>query len=168
MAVLMRTLGLLMAVALAAGCRTGPEQWGPFRGQVVDADTGQPIAGAHVAVVWIREPPSLHITQWFYDAQETVTDAEGRFEIPRRTRLLTAWVRGPDVHVFAPRYLWEQAPEVTPADGQPYVDPTVIKVRLLKTPEEQCKFRPRELLTPENSAQRYLHAVQEYNLALGC
>jgi hypothetical protein len=74
------------------GCRSGQEQWGPFRGQVVDEETGKPIAGANVMVLWIREPPSLHFTQSFYDAQETVTDVNGRFEIPPRRHWLTAWV----------------------------------------------------------------------------
>lgn len=168
MAVLSRALGLLPIVVLSAACRMGPEQWGPFRGQVIDAETGRPIAGAHVAVLWIREPPSLHYAQWFYDAEETVTDNEGRFEIPRETRLLTAWVRGPDIHLFAPGYL-VQAPEVTPADGRTYVDPTVVRMRPLKTREEQCKYEPLGVTAAAHSSvPRFVQAQYDYQRELRC
>ena len=131
MAVLSRAALLLSVLVVASGCRGGAEQWGPFRGQVVDAETGMPISGANVMVSWIREPPSLHFTERFYDAQETVADANGRFELARETRLLTAFVRGPEVAVFAPGYMM-QAPEVTPAGGRAYVDPTTVRMRPLK------------------------------------
>lgn len=167
MAVLRRTLLLMLIVVLTAACRRGPEQWGPFRGQVIDAETGKPISGAHVMMLWIREPPSLHVTQWFYDAQETVTDTDGRFEIPRRTRLLTAFVEAPGLSVFAPAYLM-QAPEVTPSDGRAYVDPTVVRMRPLTTREEQCRHRPREPRSAQASAPKLMDAVQRYNLSLNC
>lgn len=52
-----------------------------YHGRVVDAATGAPLAGAAVTVVWSKVPP---ITQgegpsFFLNAQETVTDADGRF-----------------------------------------------------------------------------------------
>lgn len=168
MAVLMRMWPLVPVLVLLAGCRSGPEQWGPFQGRVVDAETGQPIAGAHVMVLWIREPPSLHYTQWFYDAQETVTDADGRFDIPRETRLLTAWVREPAVSVFAPAYLM-QAPEVTPAGGQRYVDSTVVRMRPLKTREEQCKYRwGGPSIDMGSSVPRLTEALNRYFVQLRC
>src|SRR5687768_16042191 len=45
---------LLLVFVATAGCRSGPEQWGPFRGQMVDAETGAPIPGAHFMVSWER------------------------------------------------------------------------------------------------------------------
>ena len=61
--------------APTAGCRFGAEQWGPFRGRMVDAETGAPIPGAHFMVSWERDYPNpVHWTQRFYDAQEAVTD----------------------------------------------------------------------------------------------
>ncbi len=167
MAVLTRKSLWLIVLLAVGGCRTGPEQWGPFRGRVVDAETQAPIAGAHVMVLWVREPPALHLTQSFYDARETMTDAEGRFEIPARTRLLTAWVTGPAVSVFAPGYLMLD-PEVTPPGGRRYVDPTVVRMRPLKTPQERCKYRPREPLGPTTTVSQYQTAVQEYNVGLKC
>ena len=73
----------LGAVGLSA---TAPasERWGSFRGQVVDVETGQPIAGAVALAIWWEVVPSLvHGTQKFYDAREALTGPDGRFEIPR-------------------------------------------------------------------------------------
>ncbi|BBO72195.1 hypothetical protein DSCA_61250 [Desulfosarcina alkanivorans] len=57
---------------------------GPYFGQVVDADTGEPIEGASVAGVWQFEGFILLIASLthFATAKETVTDAEGKFTIP--------------------------------------------------------------------------------------
>ena len=167
MAVL-RASVLLSAVMLLSGCRGGPEQWGPFRGQVVDAETGMPIAGAHVMVTWIREPPSLHFSQWFYDAQEAATDRAGRFEIPRQTRFATAFVIEPGISVFMPGYLM-QAPDVTPATGRAYVEPTIVKMRPLKTREERCKLRPGgPWIDASPKVPRFKAAIQQYNVSLKC
>lgn len=162
----LRVVGAL-AVLCFAGCRTGPEQWGPFHGQVVDAETGRPVAGAYVVVQWYRDPPSLHSATRAYDAQETVTDAEGRFEIPRRSRWFTAWVTAPGLGAFAPGYS-PSAEVVSPANGRPYVDPTVLKMRPLKTREEQCTHQPREPWVPYGAAPEMTHAVREYLGGLRC
>ncbi len=169
MAVLIRSVSLLFLSFMLAGCRSGPEQWGPFRGQVVDEDSGMPIAGANVMVLWIREPPNFHFTQWFYDAQETVTDESGRFELRRQTRLLTAFVNEPGVGVFVPGYLM-LAPEVTPrSNGRRYVDPTVIRMRPLKTREEQCKYEPRGITGDAHThVPRFVKAQYDYQVALRC
>lgn len=167
MAVLRRPVLLLSMLLVTGGCRSGPEQWGPFRGQVVDAETGMPISGAHVMVTWIREPPSLHFSQWFYDAQETVTGADGRFEIPRQTHFVTAFVNDPGFGFFAPGYLI-QSEEVTPSSGRKWVDPTVARMRPLKTREERCKYRPAEPWAPVSKVPRFMDAVQQHNVALGC
>src|SRR5207249_575775 len=76
----------LLSGARAQGSR-GPfegEKWGPFRGQIVDAETGQPIVGAVVLVVWWEAVfTPIQTNRKFYDAREALTDAEGRFEAPR-------------------------------------------------------------------------------------
>lgn len=168
MAVLGRSVSLLLVLLATVGCRSGPEQWGPFRGQVVDAETGTPIAGAHVMVAWTRDQPSVHFNQWFYDAQETVTDAAGRFEIPRQTRFVTAFVTEPDISAFAPGYLMQE-PEVTPANGRAYVDPTMVKMRPLKTREEECKYRwYGPLIDVGINVPVVMGAIQQYNIGLRC
>ena len=65
---------------------------GPYHGQVVDADTGEPIEGAAVAGIWEFEGFVLFITSFthFANAKETVTDADGKFKLPL-TFALTFW-----------------------------------------------------------------------------
>ena len=168
MAVLIRVVVSICLLSLASGCRSGQEQWGPFRGQIVDEETGKPIAGANVMVLWIREPPSLHFSQWFYDAQETVTDADGRFEIPRTTHLMTAWVEEPGFSAFFPGYLMQQ-PQITPSNGRPYVDPTVVRMRPLKTRQDQCKYEPGlSVFVSRNVIPRFAEAVDKYVDTLHC
>lgn len=169
MAVLGRGAWLLLILAVAGGCRSGEAQWGPFRGQVVDAETGMPIAGAYVMVTWERDSPNLaHWTQSFYDAQETMTDANGRFEIPHRRRLLTALVSEPRISAFASARLPETE-EVTPIGERPYVEPTILKMRYLETREERCKHTPGSPgIAASRQAPRFAEAVYEYVTGLDC
>ena len=167
MAVLTRVAVCVAALMFTAACRTGQEQWGPLRGQVVDAETGKPIAGAHVMALWMREPPSLHYQQWVYDARETVTDADGRFEIPYERRWITAWVNPPRIDVFAPRY----APQDSAAKGNEREDAeiSVVTMRPLKTRREECD---REPVSPNASAHdhipNYVAALNAYKTSLRC
>ena len=49
---------------------------GPYRGKVLDLETGEPIEGAVVAAEWT-------LTHRFCDAKETVTDKNGEFILPK-------------------------------------------------------------------------------------
>jgi len=161
-------IGLSVIVLLLAfgGYLRGQDQWGPFRGQVVDTDTGAPIANAHVMVTWrIRRISLADTVSAFFDARETMTDAQGRFEIPRLWPLWTLNVLEPGVGFFAPGYI-AMAQEVTPADGAPFVDPTVVTMRPLKTQEERCRQQPGEPL--HDKAPIFRTAVQTYLLGLRC
>ncbi len=80
-----RIFSVVLGVCLVAGLAPGAgaqETWGPVRGQVVDVETGQPIAGTVMLAVWLE---IYHVFggHRFYDAREPVTDADGGFEIPR-------------------------------------------------------------------------------------
>jgi hypothetical protein len=80
---------------------------GPYRGQVVDAETKAPLAGAVVVVHWRRDRVyPFHSVSENYAVRETVTDAEGRFILdakdveegaPRRTY-------HPEFFIFQPGY----------------------------------------------------------------
>jgi len=76
-----RALGLgslLLLVLPSAGCA------GTLRGQVLDAQTGQPIAGAVILGVWTKVAglPGLTHTE-LVGVKESETDAQGHFEIER-------------------------------------------------------------------------------------
>ena len=127
------------AVGLIAAAPAS-ERWGPFRGQVVDLETGEPIPGAVALAVWWKIRLSfVHGTREFYDAREAVTGPDGAFEIPRLLGPL--WILGvqpAEITLFAPGYKW-QATVVTPPDGQRFVAPTIVQMRRLKTREELLK-----------------------------
>jgi hypothetical protein len=167
MAVLTRVAVCMVALMLTVACRMGQEQWGPFRGQVVDFDTGDPIPGAYVMVMWIRDRPALHSGQSFYDAQETRTGPDGWFEIPYERRWLTAFVTRPDLRVFVPGYVREGAAIVT-GNGRPFVDPTFVGMRALRD-QEKCALRAflPPLIAP-SSVPQYAAALHSYATSLSC
>jgi hypothetical protein len=161
------------ALGLGAILIWGPaealEKWGPFRGQIVDAETGQPIAGAVVLVVWWEAVPTpVQTNRKFYDARETVTDAEGRFEVPRRPPPFFGFrIFPPRVTYIAPGYA-AQDEVVTPPDGQPLVASTVVKMRRLTTKEERVKNQRRYPPSiPAAKMPRLLQALNRERAALG-
>jgi hypothetical protein len=171
-------MALLLVGSLAVPSRAqsqrdrGPfdgEKWGPFRGRIVDAETGQPIIGAVVLVVWweaIFTP--IQTNRQFYDARETLSDAEGRFEVPRLPPpFFTFRFFRPDVIYFAPGYA-PHAEVVSPPDGEPFVDPTVIQVRRLKTRQERLRAqRSYPPSVPARTMPRLLEALNKERTSLG-
>jgi hypothetical protein len=105
----------LLLVTGTAAWSQDTERWdryldrprGPYRGQVVDAETKTPLAGAVVVVHWRRDRVyPFHSVSENYAVRETVTDAEGRFILdakdveegaPRRTY-------HPEFFIFQPGY----------------------------------------------------------------
>jgi hypothetical protein len=80
-------------------------------GQVVDATTGRPVAGAHVAFLWRSTINPSGFTAHnsrdiCFHAAATVTDAQGRFDIPAWSKWKTYDVDAadPTVLVYAPRF----------------------------------------------------------------
>jgi len=73
---------------------------GPYRGKVVDLETGEPVEGAVVAAEWT-------LTHRFCDAKETVTDKNGEFILPKGS-CFSFWPFteiSAEVVVFKPGYL---------------------------------------------------------------
>ncbi|GBE06522.1 hypothetical protein BMS3Abin10_02174 [bacterium BMS3Abin10] len=59
---------------------------GPWRGRIVEAETGKPIEGALVAAVWYRSfDTGFTLIKDFHEAREVFTDNNGYFEIPAYT-----------------------------------------------------------------------------------
>ena len=55
----------------------------PFEGKVIDAETKEPISGAAVLAVYYGEYPTIAgANTYAIDAQETLTDEKGEFNIP--------------------------------------------------------------------------------------
>jgi hypothetical protein len=84
------------------------DKWGPFRGRIVDLDTGEPIAGAVAIVVWLESMRGAG--DEFYDTRAAITDASGHFEIARRRRpFFRSRITEPRFDYVAPGYvLWNR------------------------------------------------------------
>jgi hypothetical protein len=54
----------------------------PITARIVDANTGQPIAGANVVAAWILEDPTSGNSQGDLQLMEDVTDGTGEFHLP--------------------------------------------------------------------------------------
>src|SRR5579864_3373572 len=120
----MRVLGLVVlyvAVALfgaAALAKLPHVLYGKrIAGQVVDADTGQPIAGAHVAFIWVSGIIPSGFTghnsrDICYHAAAAVTDQAGHFQIEswRKWSTYSVYPIEPIALVYASNYIPREIP----------------------------------------------------------
>lgn len=90
---------------LLAGCCYPVRYDGPYKGRVIDADTGQPIEGVVVLGVWykVAVTPAGGVSS-YYDAAETVTDKNGNFEIRGLGLMILTNVDVMDVLIFKAGY----------------------------------------------------------------
>lgn len=137
----------MLAVVLWLGVPMASEAAGPWRGHVVDAETGQPLANVAVIGVWHRRVtghPALFLGRTgLIGAAETTTDAAGRFALPTRFFVRShgigvgTEIREPELGLFRAGYggwrFREPAAWVTGRDG-------VIEMRPLSTPDERRKY----------------------------
>ena len=104
-------------------------RWGPFEGRVVDADTGEGIAGAAVIVHWMKAMsifnPAIFVEghDEFDDARWAVADKDGHFVVPRRD---APWFRFGTTKA----YLTCVAPGYLPYEFSPASDPSAQAARL--------------------------------------
>ena len=79
-------LGLGVAMLLAFAAPGGAAAAGPWRAQIVDRESGQPLEDVVVVFVFIKYHKTLAGSAGaeYYGSDETVTGPDGRFEIPAR------------------------------------------------------------------------------------
>jgi hypothetical protein len=80
---------------------------GPYKGKIIDAETGTPIEGVVVLGEWskIAVTPAGGVSS-YYDAQETVTDKNGEFEIPGLGLKILSNVAPMNVLIFKAGYAY--------------------------------------------------------------
>ena len=164
------SLTLLVADADAAG---------PWRGRVVDAETGQPLAGVVVLAFWIRSFPS--VGGWadteYYASEEVVTGPDGRFRIGSRwsyTIPLITKVAGPEWRIFKPGYgKWDYNWGGN-ENGEKFYrgEEITITLRSLKTREERLATLsgPADMsgdIVPGEKKPRLLEALNSERIAMG-
>ena len=101
-----RSLVLLSILLLLSSSCCYPLRYdGPYKGKVIDAETGKPIEGVVVLGVWYKEiaTPAGGVSS-YYDAAETVTDKNGEFEIRGLGLKILTNVGPMDVLIFKAGY----------------------------------------------------------------
>ena len=118
---------------------------GPFRGRVVDADTGQPLVGAAVVAAWFLEQPlAVHGTATAYDVVEILTDDNGEFVVPHQTHVtLVGSVNEPRITIYTPGYgpyPWFQRAPTGDAMRTAFQEPTVVELVRASTREKRLDY----------------------------
>jgi hypothetical protein len=94
---------LLLLVALTACSPIRID--GPYKGRVIDAETGQPIQGVVVLGVWYTSAAGPGGgSHTYHDAAETVTDKDGNFEIKGLGLKIMTTVKPINVVIFKAGY----------------------------------------------------------------
>ena len=144
---------------------------GPYRGQVLDAETRQPLEGAVAFFQWNRRVyGGLEVRTTFLSAVEALTDKEGRFHVlwfigtslnPFSVVLEPRWF------VYYPGYKSQQV-VVTPPTGRLLKDPTVIiKRRILDREERLCAVDVLPGGVPDKAMPNLIRLVNMESVALG-
>jgi hypothetical protein len=146
---LQRFIFVSITALLFSAC-TISHEYGPYKGKVVDKETGEPIRGAVVFMRFFTDfqlSPGGPVSK-FVDAVEVLTDKNGEFEISRRklqaTRFLHGWDKYAPVIIFKPGYgAFPGHPGTGPHFGMagsiPEGEHVTIKLPKLKTREERKK-----------------------------
>jgi len=154
-----------------------------YHGRVVDEETGQPLTGAVLTVVWFRSPIfGLEGTRDFQSAQETVADSEGKFSLvvsPGSNWNPFSYIRQePTIVIYQPGYEptwagWMVRNKFNSATdlAEALKKGATIKLPKLKTKDELIKFTNLSSLThvvvPHESVPKLVRVVNVQNKMAG-
>ena len=123
-----------------------------YHGRVVDEETGEPLSGAVLTVIWYTTPiVSMERTRSFLSAQEALTDGDGKFSLLASPEIdwnpFTTVRKPPQVVIYKPGYAplapaspaWKQVANFGSIAEALKTGP-VIKLPKLKTQEELRTF----------------------------
>jgi hypothetical protein len=183
---LIRGVAAALLVALLAGSAGAA---GPWKGKVVEQETGQPIAGAIVLAIWtLRSWGEIHPGEEFHSAFETESDANGRFIIPEHSAAPAkplSGIRGPEIVIFKGGFgLWrlQTGPSDLPAESRWEQDQRIKRAweafekegavfelrRLANSQERRNRLGgARPLSVPDDRMPRLLQALDDETESLG-
>lgn len=161
---------------------------GPWKGKVIDIETKEPLEGAVVLVFWSRNYRTPYGgSSYFYNVKETLTDKDGRFEIPAYTPInllpIISYIKEPEFRIFKQgygmlhmaldKYLTGKK-EVEPYGGELLlsgytirVSSGLIELQKLKTREERRKAFPGLLMYDEANTKNYIRLLNIEAIEIG-
>ena len=148
-----------------------------FKGKVIDANTKEPISGAAVLAVYYKSVATVAgSNSWTVDGQETLTDENGEFKIPKARRWFVSH-RGyteSNLTIFKPGYgsfpRHKDSNAVGENDSWPPPDKYVVyELPKLETREERKEnmIFERHLEIPYHKRKRFLNLINEEYKYLG-
>jgi hypothetical protein len=147
-----------------------------YHGKVVDEETGAPIAGAVVTVVWYHSPIlGLAQTRSFQNVQETVTENDGSFSLWTWPRIslnpFTYVSTPPDAIVYKAGYAPFARSTVPDDEINKTLEKGIIKLLRFKTKEEAMKFVSLGSVyvidVPNYRIPKLIHQVNVHGKAIG-
>ena len=161
------------------------ESAGPWKGQLVDKETGRPLEGAVVLARWEKRYASFVGEMGgneYYDSEEVVTDAEGRFVIAARQ----TWTVNPFSEIYGPEFFifksgygrwqfrdfdkwWNKDPERERTERERFTaDGALLELPPLKTQQERREFSGHMPLgMPAVRMPKYLEELNRNRQSLG-
>ena len=164
------------------------ESAGPWKGQVVDKETGKPLEGVVVLARWEKRYTSFVGEMGgneYHDSEEVVTDAEGRFVIAaRQTWTLNplSEIYGPEFFIFKSGYgRWQfrdfdswglkdaiVSAERTRAEWRRFTEEgAVLELPVLKTKEQRIQSMQVPSRIPYERIPLYIEATNAERISLG-
>ncbi len=102
---------LLFVLTLLSGCSVSELSTlrSAYHGNVIDAETKEPLERAVVVVAWFKKPlVTMDGPQYYHNARETLTDVEGKFSVDSSPGVnlnpFTRLVEQPRIMIFKPGY----------------------------------------------------------------
>jgi hypothetical protein len=173
---------LLIFLFSAAGCAI-VHTYGPYYGKVIDMETKEPLSGAAVLAIYETQNygPAGAIIHYL-DAQETITNENGEFKIPRLTaktfRIGHTFEYYPRFTIFKPGYGYypdhkDVTPKFKPRWSLPAEQYVVVELPRLKTKSERFNMpsvnfdipyeKQRGFIDLMNQEMEYLGATGKYS-----
>jgi hypothetical protein len=164
------------------------ESAGPWKGQVVDKETGKPLERAVVLARWEKRYTSFVGEMGgneYYDSEEVITDAEGRFVISaRQTWTLNplSEIYGPEFFIFKSGYgRWQfrdfdswglkdaiVSAERTRAEWRRFTEEgAVLELPVLKTKEQRIQSMQMPSRVPYERIPMYIEAINAERISFG-
>lgn len=132
MRVPLRTIALVVSLSVAGAVLTAPPSEARFQGTVVDGDTGEPLEGAVVVVIWYRSAViALDSSTVIHKAAEWVTGSRGDFSADDSAPLLLFGFKQREVMIFKPGY--HKLAKVTHDHRTPLFAESVIRLGKIRT-----------------------------------